>query len=532
MIAPIRIAAPVRFILAMFRLIAGVEEGIGRAILQILKKQYPNADITDNASSIGHRMMAVARRELQYNQHDAMDLVQDFLMYITTGSQYETDKGGKVLFDKEGDPIPRKDPKPFDFTKGSSTWKEALDNMFTNLRHRAITKSMSRFHKKDVYIWTSKSEEMGKTPGKKVDLDSSIPEEKAELDKLIADGMVKATSKQTRKEKTVDQAFGKRSETSDVPEGGESRIPTPTDSPFSRALDEQAAIKQFMTVIGDQIPEMRSQMNNAQKLLFDLIFYDEEGGFGSDIQDNMGQASEFKKKLEQMAAPDSKSPDADTARELLERYGKRWSGFVGDTRNSLLEFIEKYINDKNKFPAADLEKFQDMFYSDIDPVKQVYLQEEKGQERVDYQRGLDLRKMLRARQKGIADKSISNLEIKLKKEIREELEQKAKEALEGTVDEQITPALNEASRELTEIKDWGEKTPGEEAQAKKKYQDILKKYNESKKKWKRVTDAEVAAELESQLEMERMKGGLNEPEAVKSAASRLVACMVKSAWAD
>ena len=348
----IRIASSVRLILAMFRLYAGIEESFGHAILNILKKQYPDQDITETASSIGHKMMAVAKRQLQNNPHDAMDAIQHLLTYITVGSKFEVDESGER--------VERKTAKPWDFRKDAPTWQEALRNIFSNLRTTAMSGSFKK-------------------------------------------------TERVKREKTIDKAFGKRGDGGGEPEGGEGRMPTPGDTPLGRALDDKAATKEFIDLIDEHIPDLRASLSENTRKLFDLIWDDEVGIFGPDIQANMGQASALKEK----------HPD------LYEKNAKRWSGFVGDTRKKLLDEIWSYI--ENEMSAKDYARIREEFFKDVSPQAVRGLEKKKVQERVDYQRGLDLRKVLRLRKKkqdGSASAKdsldLSKLEDRLKKEMKTE----------------------------------------------------------------------------------------------------------------
>ncbi|HEY8094510.1 MAG TPA: hypothetical protein VIE65_00255, partial [Methylobacter sp.] len=72
----------------MFRLYAGIESDFGKAILDILRKQYPDQEITESPAAVGNKLMAIARKQLQNSDQDAMDAIQDLLTYLTTGSKF------------------------------------------------------------------------------------------------------------------------------------------------------------------------------------------------------------------------------------------------------------------------------------------------------------------------------------------------------------------------------------------------------------------------------------------------------------
>lgn len=354
-----RISASVRVILAMFRLYADIEAGFGKAVIDILKKQYPDAKIDIQPGTIGHKMMAIARREVQNNNDDAYDVLQRFLTYITTGSEWSVNE--------KGERVKRKESAPFDFTKDSPTWEDALKNMYSNIRLRGIEVS-------------------------------------------------KGKTNRGKKERSIDQAYGTRPEGGGSPEGGEGKMPTPEENALGKALDDQAAIQEFMTVIDEHVDDMRNSMPVEQRALFDLIMLDEIGGFGSDIKENMGQATALKEKLEN-GSPEEKA--------IYEKNAKRWSGFVGDTRKKLLDSIWGYI--ENEMSNKDFARLREEFFSDTSPEAVRKIEKDKVQGKIDYQRGIDLRKVLRMREKekagSLSDKEkksldslIKKLELELKKE--------------------------------------------------------------------------------------------------------------------
>jgi hypothetical protein len=330
-----RLAASTRLILAMFRLYADVETGFGKAVVNILKKQFPDQNVDISPATVGHKLMAIARKQLQNNDSAAMDAVQDFLTYITTGSRYETDDAGVVQRetnkDGESEPIQRKTSKPWDFAKDWDKWEDALSAMYSNLRTTAMSGSMQKM-------------------------------------------------KKTKQEKTIDQAFGKRDDAGGMGEG-EGRMPTPSDTELGKALDDQSAIREFYDVIDEYIPELKKSLTPEELSLFELIFDDDIGTFGSDIKENMGQAS----------ALQEKNP------EMYEKNKKRWSGFVGDLRKKLLDKIWTFI--ENYMTPGDYGVLKETFFADVDPSAVRKKERDKLQGKEDYQRGIDERKVARYKAK-------------------------------------------------------------------------------------------------------------------------------------
>lgn len=383
-VASTRIAASVRLILAMFRLYAAVEDQIGKVVLDILRKQFPDQTVDMTASQIGGKLLGIARRELQGNDADAQDAVSDFLTYITVGSQYETDENGRIQYGDDGDPMPRKTQKPFDFTKANSTWQEALKKMFSNIRSTAISRSKGKMTRQ-------------------------------------------------KKERDIDKAFGKRNDSGES-EGGEGQIPTSQDSALGKGLDDHASVREFIDLIDMHIPDLKSSLTEDSRKLFDLIFEDEVGSFGSDVKENMGQATALKEK----------HPD------LFEKNGKRWSGFVGDLRKKLLKEIWDYV--EKEMSHNDFVRLRDQFFADADPSAVRRQEKEKDAGKGDYQQMLDKNKVSRLKAKLEADGKLEDKDQK-------DMDRLSKRLKEQGVDVDSLPADMNAGA--------GKKKPGkkdEEAQ--------------------------------------------------------------------
>lgn len=347
-----RIAPSIRLAYVIFRLSADIESGFGKAILDILKQQYPGSEKEMEAdgvvpSKVGGKLLAIARKELQYNDVEAMDAAQDLLTYIATGSQYETDESGQVVrAPSESDPeksVPKKreKAKPFDFTKGSKTWKEALGNIYSNMRTTAMSRSMGKFKKKET-------------------------------------------------ETGISEAFGRRTDEGKY-EGAEERVPDIDDDNISKALDDRASVKSFMDAMDEYIPSLKASLSEDTKRLFDMIFYYEIGGFGSDIKENMGQASSLKDMVLGEGQFKDKKYEKHWEPSVYESNQKRWSGYVGDLRKRLLQEIHTFI--EKKLPKVGYEKLYEFFFSDTTPREVEKLEEGKAKEREDYQRGIDERKI-------------------------------------------------------------------------------------------------------------------------------------------
>lgn len=315
----------------MFRLYADIETDFGKAILDILRKQYPDQDVDADPAQVGHKMMNVARKQLRGNDTEAMDAIQDLLTYLVTGSQYETDEKGVIKRDDEGQPIERAEPKPWDFAKDFDTWDKALGAFYSNLRRRAMERSMGG-------------------------------------------------SRREKKEKGIEEAFGRRTDEGGY-EGAEERMPTGDETMLGKALDDKAALKEFYGLIDEHLGDLKSFLSEDTGKLFELIFEDEVGDFGSDIKANMGQATALKEKYP----------------ELYEKNSKRWSGFVGDLRKRLLKEIWDYI--EKEMSHKDFERLRDQFFADIDPSAVRRQERQKEEEKTAYQRKLDENKIARLKAK-------------------------------------------------------------------------------------------------------------------------------------
>lgn len=354
----LHISNSTRLILAIFQLYAGIEREFGKAIINILKQQYPDQEITVTPSEVGNKMMAISKRELQRSDYDAQDAIQEFLTYLTTGSQFV--RSEEVVDPETGEKTKERTKRtvaePWNFTKDFQTWQEALRNIYTNLRHKSMSKSY------------------GKTD-------------------------------RSKRERGIDQAFGVPSEEGGKKEGGEGRMPTGDDTALGKALDDKAAIKSFVNLIDEHIPDLTASLSPDTRALFDLIFNDNIGTFGSDIKENMNQASALKEK----------NP------ELYQKNAKRWSGFVGDLRGRLLDEIWSYI--ENEMSWRDYAKIKDYFFSRYSPEEIRRTEKQKEKSKFDYQRGIDERKYARFKwdeQAGTLSaedkRSYDNLKKKLLKE--------------------------------------------------------------------------------------------------------------------
>lgn len=344
MTTKLHISSATRFIVAMFRIVAGIEDNFGRTLIQMLEKQYPGQKITKyTGTALGNKMIAIARGQLQGNFDRAYDAVQDYLTYLSTGvgptdSEIKVDADGFVLdpygkpkLTKKGEKVRPEDLRgktfgqQWNFAKDFEKIEDALGAALRNLKTRAMS-----------YSKTSKnrSKYMG----------------------------------------GIDDEFGKRGEDGGAPSGGEAFIPNKSGF-LAEALDDQISIQNFVNVIQDSIPDLEESLTPDCRKLFDVIFNDDNGGFGSDISQNMNQASALKAKYP----------------ELWEKNEKRWSGFVGGLRKKLLDEIWDFVN--NDLADYEYDILKDEFFKDASPSAIREGERSKGNEKAEYQQGLDERKL-------------------------------------------------------------------------------------------------------------------------------------------
>jgi hypothetical protein len=429
------------------RLSADIAEGFGRAILSILQKQYPemrremaeDEKYKENpAAAVGHKLLAIARKQLQYNDQDAYDAIQDFLVYLTSSNfQFKSPT-------KRGNP-------------GASTWRHALGNIFSNMHTRAMSHSFKKFKagkhtEEDLYSdlkWRKNQFDQG---NKRYNWTEDDEDELARLEQALRTKNVdinkivptKLRRKNTR-DKTLDEAFGKRDE-GGSPSGGLERMPVSPESSMGMPSDERAAKKSFMEVLDEVVPDLQNELNQpeyrtvdrtpdfpvglpAQRFLFEYIMSEEgTGSFLPDIKANMGQASEFRDWLEERAT--RPGPNGKEAREVLKRYAKRWSGFVGDTRLKLMKSVQSFMEDA--LPEQEYEQLWNEFFSDTTPRQVEKLKERRDLEAVRYQRGRDLRALIRMMESSklglLSTKEQSDM-TKLKQKIGREIEDEMTDAV-------------------------------------------------------------------------------------------------------
>ncbi len=187
----------------------------------------------------------------------------------------------------------------------------------------------------------------------------------------------KGHSRRKKNEQSVDDAYGQRGEGGGNPEGGEGRMPTPVSNPLSRGLDDLTDIKRFVEIMDDMIPDLRASLGENERKLFDLVFFENIGGFTSDIKENMNQARAMQ----------------ETYPELYEANAKRWSGFVGDTRNNLIKQMWDFI--ENNMEDYEYNILKERFFSDANPSDIRKKEREKLESKDSVQTDKDKRKYAR-----------------------------------------------------------------------------------------------------------------------------------------
>lgn len=535
-----RVAASLRLIMAMFRLTAGIQTNFGRAVLDILKAQYPEqkAEIDLTADQIGGMLLAKARRELQNDDAAAQDAVQDWLLKIHRAkTDFRNHSGGG---------------------QGADNWRQALRNMLNNVRTTAMSQSMKKFRKidpsdKEAYgdlKWKKKQSESGK-----YDWSEDEETEMNELaDALRKDGedpdeipAEKAVRKGQRT-KTIDEAFGKRDEGGGDPSGGEANVPQGEASGLGRALDNTAALKEFYDLIDDHIDDLKATLSPDVRALFDIVFDYEIGGFGSDIKENMGQASELKNYLTEGVVEKKKvrEPTAET-KKLYEDNAKRWSGFVGDLRQKLMKEIWNYL-DKH-LTQDEYNVLKETFYGDTTPGDVRKIEKKKIDDKASYQKGIDERKIARLKWEkanGTLDaKKFGELDSLTKKLGEEELGKfKAKENPSASSPEDKYAhtlwSIENATKKYEEAEKSGSIAKPELAKMKKDLAQLKKDAKDSSDKLARELGAkrvEAVKPMESpDGSAPKKKDSDSAPESTQQAsalfiAARIASMMVKPVWA-
>lgn len=199
-------------------------------------------------------------------------------------------------------------------------------------------------------------------------------------------------SRRKKNERSVDDAFGTRDEDGGAKGNGEGRMPTPVDTELGKALDDHAAAKEFFDAIADWLPKLEKTLTPEEKIVFDSIMDDDIGSFGSDIKENMGHATFLKDKFQtQLPA-------------VYQKHAGRWSGFVGDTKKKLQKKITDFAEEE--LPESVYDTLYDTHGAD--PRESEKLESKKSQEKDDYQRGIDERKVARLKAKADGDSGLSS----------------------------------------------------------------------------------------------------------------------------
>ncbi len=367
-----------RFILAFWTLKASVEEDIGRAVIGILQPQYPDDKITESPSKIGGKLIAIARRELQGSDTDALDAVQDLLTkFIANKTDFTASKAGPGT--------------------GAKTWRDALGNIYSNMRRQGMSGSFKKHVKGDNsdeekfanLLWKLDQIKRGTskitwTP----DDEKQLPALKKKLDAAKIDTTKIKPEKLHRKNivpKSIDEAFGKAGEDGAEKSGGEGRLPQGDDTWLGKSLDDQASIKKFFNVIDAALPRLKAKLPPDQAILLDTILEGDptdpeaDGGiFVNDVNANMNQSRAFKQRLEDAGM------SADAA-----RVTKR-PAYLGDLRAKLLGNLRKFVESDLK--EGEFEALKEEFFSDIDPSALEKQTGEKRKKTYQHWRDIDFRK--------------------------------------------------------------------------------------------------------------------------------------------
>jgi len=269
----------------------------GNSLIAVLQRNsFLGEFANDSPESIGRRLISIAKYQLAGNLQKAYDAIQDLLKYYVTSD--------------------------YDFTKRADNINQAILKVFGDLKSRSMSRSKSERqykHKSDIdemsallwkknkveskslfkgipIKWTSKDEQRFRSLGEKLKgdgIDSSI----------ITPKPPDMTSE--RKEEFAEEAFGTRSD-SGVSEGGIDKIPEGAQKFLEigdAEVDTLSGEKHFIKILQSHFPEIKSTLDDKEKLLFELIVEQGSGFYNS--------AKEIKKK--------------DGTTEIVESK-KKWSG--------------------------------------------------------------------------------------------------------------------------------------------------------------------------------------------------------------
>ncbi len=395
----IHIAPSIRLLLAMFNLQAAIADSLktnwGNLIQKILREQFPDAEFDMTAYQMGDQVFRKALRELQFNEEDASDAVQDFLMYIASA---------KTDF-----------RKPSKRSPGAANWKQAYRFLLRNLRGRAMSKSFKKFRRikpsdKELLAdlkWKKEQAKLGKFKWDE-ESDEMMDEYIDKLEEIgedVSDTAIppKKLERRGQRVKTLDETFGKRSEEGDAPSGGEHYIPTPETSALGRSLETHTAIKQFMDLIDEHIPDMRKTFSEEEELLFKIIYDYGIGTFGTDLKENMNLSAVMKLMGEEGKETEKREKGVEDVpadlkskyKNLYDKNKMRWSQYVGKLRGGLLKKIIDYI--ESHLTSQEFAILRDMFYVDITPKRVREQERAKGQTKVTEQAGKDERSIAHLR---------------------------------------------------------------------------------------------------------------------------------------
>jgi hypothetical protein len=156
--------------------------------------------------------------------------------------------------------------------------------------------------------------------------------------------------------KSIDEAFGTVGEGGDAPSGGEGNMPTPrTDifdpshtTPLKHTLSPEEGAEEYEveSEIMPLLSEFYRRLPDDQKILWDIILTEEEGGFFEPgtigDQHNMHQQVLFKEKCTELGRSD-----------ILAKFSNK-NYFNDKVRKPLLNGLRAYINDEIGPDAWDL----------------------------------------------------------------------------------------------------------------------------------------------------------------------------------
>lgn len=100
--------------------------------------------------------------------------------------------------------------------------------------------------------------------------------------------------------------------------------------------EDSASKSKLLEQIKESIGEIKTGMKPDEVAFLEFFIENDSGDVRPGIDQNMGQATDFRNWLESFVSPGYT--------EILQKNGKRWSAYVGELRARVLKAIDKYVD--------------------------------------------------------------------------------------------------------------------------------------------------------------------------------------------